>query len=316
MRGLHLLPTPSNAARDRAIGALLGLAVGDALGTTLEFSARDSLPPLVDMVGGGPFHLAPGQWTDDTAMALALGHSLVGMDELDPGDCMARFVNWYRRGMYSCTGTCFDIGLTTQAALQNFEKNGEPFAGSTSHESAGNGSLMRLSPVAIWGVRRDEAAILKVARAQSRLTHGAAECLVACESFALLTARAIRGAAPEELFAPPLVTTPPSRRIEDILGGSWRGKPRHAIRSSGYVVDSLEAALWCVHETTSFEDAVLLAANLGDDADTVAAITGQLAGAIYGASAIPAHWRDRLAWREEIEDLALKLYNGDAPNPT
>ncbi len=214
---------------------------------------------------------------------------------------MARFVNWYRRGMYSCTGTCFDIGLTTQAALQSFEKNGEPFAGSTSHESAGNGSLMRLSPVAIWGAQRDEAAILEVARAQSRLTHGAAECLAACESFAVLTARAIRGIATQELFAPPLVTTPPSRRMDDILAGSWRGKPRHAISSSGYVVDSLEAALCCVHETASFEEAVLLAADLGDDADTVAAITGQLAGAIHGASAIPMQWRERLAWREEIE---------------
>ncbi|WP_229726956.1 ADP-ribosylglycohydrolase family protein [Sphingomonas alpina] len=308
-------PKPSDAAADRAIGALLGLAVGDALGTTLEFSARDSLPLLVDMVGGGPFQLVPGQWTDDTAMALALGHSLIGRDEFDPRNCMARFVNWYRWGMYSCTGTCFDIGVTTRIALQSFEENGDPFAGSSDPKSAGNGSLMRLSPVAIWGARRDEAAILEVARAQSRLTHGAAECLVACESFAVLTARAIRGVAPEELFAAPLVTTPPSQSIEDILAGSWRGKPRHAIRSSGYVVDSLEAALWCVHETTSFEEAVLLAANLGDDADTVAAITGQLAGAIHGASAIPPHWRERLAWREEIKDLALKLYNGDSAIP-
>jgi len=295
---------------DRAVGALLGLAVGDAVGTTLEFSSRDTQPPLTDMVGGGPFQLKPGQWTDDTSMALALAYSLLRGGGFDPHDCMARFVNWYRWGDNSCTGECFDIGATTAEALQRFERSGDPFAGSTSPLSAGNGSLMRLSPVAIWGVGRTDDEIMEVARQQSRLTHGADECVDACVGFALLTVQAIRGAPRDELLA----TNPLAGegRVADVLGGSWRDKSRDQISSSGYVVHSLEAALWCVANSDSFEQAVLLAANLGDDADTVAAITGQLAGAVYGASGIPEHWRERLAWRDEIEDLAGRLLNGPA----
>jgi len=296
---------PTAGIEDRAVGALLGLAVGDAIGTTLEFATRDAQPPLVEMVGGGPFNLRAGQWTDDTAMAVALATSLVERDSFDPHDCMSRFVNWYRWGMYSCTGTCFDIGIATRGALTRFEDDGDPFAGSTNPSSAGNGSLMRLSPVAIWGARRGEAAVIEIARAQSRLTHAAEECLTACEAYARLTARAILGESREAVLAPQPFDAPP--KIARIMAGGWNGKARGQISSSGYVVDSLEAALWCIGDTDNFADAVLLAANLADDADTVAAITGQLAGALYGASAIPAHWRERLAWHDEIAALALRL---------
>ncbi|MEN3749763.1 ADP-ribosylglycohydrolase family protein [Sphingomonas sp. HF-S3] len=290
---------------DRAIGALMGLAAGDAVGTTLEFSLRDQAPALTDMVGGGPFALKPGQWTDDTAMALALGNSLADRGGFDPVDCMSRFVNWYRWGAYSCTGTCFDIGIATRAALERFEDSGDPVAGSVDPRSAGNGSLMRLSPVAIFGALRSEAETARIAREQSRLTHGADECLAACEAYALLTRRAILGADRNAVLAPQASDGP--ERIAAILGGGWRGKSRDRISSSGYVVDSLEAASWCVGTTESFEEAILLAANLADDADTVAAITGQLAGALYGASAIPAGWRAKLAWADEIEALARRL---------
>ena len=290
---------------DRAVGALLGLAAGDAVGTTLEFTRRDANPPLTDMVGGGPFGLEAGQWTDDTAMALALGNSLAESNAFDPEDCMTRFVSWFRSGAYSCTGTCFDIGGATSAALSQFERDGNPFAGSKHPDSAGNGSLMRLSPVAIWGARRGEDKIAEVARLQSGLTHDAAECIAACEGFAVLTARAILGRSQVEVLAPFPFDGPP--RVAEIFAGAWRNKSRDQISSSGYVVHSLEAALWSVDNTQSFEEAILLAANLGDDADTVAAITGQLAGALYGASAIPLHWRARLAWHDKIEQLALTL---------
>jgi ADP-ribosyl-[dinitrogen reductase] hydrolase len=300
----------TDALVDRAIGALLGLAVGDAIGTTLEFSSRDTQPPLTDMVGGGPFRLKPGQWTDDTSMALALAYSLLRGGGFDPHDCMARFVNWYRWGDNSCTGECFDIGATTAEALQRFERSGDPFAGSISPLSAGNGSLMRLSPVAIWGVGRTDDEIMEVARQQSRLTHGADECVDSCVGFALLTAQAIRGAPRDELLATnPLAG---SGKVAEVFAGSWRGKTRDQISSSGYVVHSLEAALWCVANTASFDQAILLAANLADDADTVAAITGQLAGALYGASDIPWHWRERLAWHDDIVDLAGRLLDGGA----
>ena len=295
--------------RDRAVGTLLGLAVGDAVGTTLEFCSRDSYPPLTDMVGGGPFALPVGVWTDDTSLALALADSIVTCGTLDPTDIMARFVRWWRHGDYSPTGTCFDIGITTRTALAMFERTGGPCAGSTSPASAGNGSLMRLSPIAIWGARVGDAATREAARAQSALTHAAPACLDACEGYAMIVRAAMLGAdRAAALTAAAGVGAAP---IAAILAGSWRGKPRDAIASSGYVAHSLEAALWCVDQTTNYRDAVLLAANLGDDADTTAAITGQLAGALYGASGIPADWRRKVAWGTRIAAMAEQLLEAD-----
>lgn len=291
---------------NRAVGALVGLAVGDAVGTTLEFCPRDTYLPLTDMIGGGPFHLEPGVWTDDTAMALALADSLAHCPQFDPADLMRRFVSWWRDGAYSPTGTCFDIGITTRAALARFERTGEHFAGSTDPSSAGNGSLMRLAPVAIWGIVAGEGPMRDTARRQSATTHAAPACLDACEGYALILHAAILGAGFNEAVQAAADLTS-GKPIGDIFAGCWRGKARQAIRSSGYVAHSLEAALWCVAETTDFRDAVLLAANLGDDADTTAAITGQLAGALYGASGIPSAWRARVSWGERIETIARAL---------
>ena len=151
---------------DRARGALLGLAIGDALGTPLEFSVRDSLPRRTEMTGGGPFRLAPGQWTDDTAMALALADSLVRCAGLDPADLMGRFVRWWRTGAYSCTGRCFDIGTLTAQALARFEATGEALAGATHEAAAGNGSLMRLAP-AVLAALADAGETERLAREQN-----------------------------------------------------------------------------------------------------------------------------------------------------
>jgi ADP-ribosyl-[dinitrogen reductase] hydrolase len=289
--------------RNRALGCFVGLAVGDAVGTTLEFARRDTHPPLTDMVGGGPFGLEAGQWTDDTAMALALAESLVARPDFDAHDLMLRFVAWWQDGEYSCTGTCFDIGMTTQAALARYGRTGDPFAGAADPGSAGNGSLMRLAPVALLGVSGGD--WRGIARLQSATTHGAAACLDACEHYAALLIEAIGGADRDAVLAPREVAAVPE--IAAILAGSWRGQERHQIASSGYVVHSLEAALWCVGGTDSFRDAVLLAANLGDDADTVAAFTGQLAGALHGLSAIPYEWRQKLAWSDRIEGVGHRL---------
>ena len=228
------------AIADRARGAMLGLAVGDALGTTLEFTQRGSQPRLADMVGGGPFRLAPGQWTDDTAMALALMGSLSADPLLDEADLMRRFVAWHEEGEYSCTGTCFDIGNTVRGALGRFKASGNPIAGSTDPRSAGNGSLMRLAPVAIhhWA---DRTHLRDVAARQSRTTHGAPEAVDACIAFAEVLADAIEGRPRSQVLRPR--DYPYAGRIGVIMAGSWRGKHRDQIASSGYVADSLEAAL-------------------------------------------------------------------------
>lgn len=229
------------AVRKRAMGALLGLAIGDALGTTLEFSARDSGQRLTDIVGGGPFRLEPGQWTDDTSMALALADSLLARDGLDEHDLMTRFVSWMDEGAYSSNGRCFDIGMTVRAALNRFKRTGDPIAGSTDPMSAGNGSLMRLSPIAIryWDdpVQRADAA----AR-QSRTTHGAPEAVDACVAFADMLSGAIAGKPKSEVLKDQRGGAW-SGKIEDIMQGSWRGESRSAIQSSGYVAHSLEAAI-------------------------------------------------------------------------
>ena len=161
---------------DRAIGSVLGLAVGDALGATLEFSLRDQYPLLTEIVGGGPFELKAGQWTDDTSMALALAESLLSCRGLEETDLMNRFLDWHQTGAYSCNGKCFDIGNTTRDALMRFKETGDPVAGNTSTQSAGNGSLMRLSPVVVRYFH-DRPAMADAARRQSMVTHGATEAV-------------------------------------------------------------------------------------------------------------------------------------------
>jgi ADP-ribosyl-[dinitrogen reductase] hydrolase len=223
---------------------------------------------------------------------------------------MARFVRWWQRGERSATGRCFDIGNTTRAALQRFIETGDPVSGSRDPSAGGNGSLMRLAPVAIrW--HADPAAAAEAARRQSEVTHGAAEALEACGFFAELLVEAINGAPKGVLFLPRAVDAGPA--VAAIARGTWRDKRREEIRSSGYVVHTLEAALWCVYRSTGFREAVLLAANLGKDADTVAAVTGQLAGALWGEGGIPAEWRSRVAWGEEIATLARALYTAGLP---
>jgi ADP-ribosyl-[dinitrogen reductase] hydrolase len=259
------------------------------------------------MIGGGPFDLKPGEWTDDTSMALALADSLAATGVFDAEDLMQRFVRWWRRGEYSVTGRCFDIGITTSRALARFERDGNPYAGSRDPDAAGNGSLMRLAPVAIWGVGREVADVRDVARRQSETTHAAPACLDACEAAAVLLHTLICGGSFEAAVADGRAVDA-VEPIATILAGGWRAKARNEIRSSGYVAHSLEAALWCVARTEDFRSSVLLAANLGDDADTTAAITGQIAGSLYGASGIPADWLDKLAWRERITEIADRLF--------
>jgi len=298
--------TEDKALRDRARGALLGLAVGDALGTTLEFKPKDSYQPLTGIVGGGPFRLKAGAWTDDTSMALALATSLVERDGLDERDLMERFCAWAEKGEYSHNGRCFDIGITVRGALERFRRTGNPVAGSIDPQTAGNGSLMRLAPVAILYAFDDEARY-EAARRQSATTHGAEEALAACAAYADLVAEAIQGWSKAQIFTPRSGWSPDkvgrAMRMETV---SW---PRSQVRGSGYVIHSLEAAIWAVGNARDFREAVLLAANLGEDADTTAAIAGQLAGAIWGASGIPEEWLAVLAWRDRITDLADRLHD-------
>ena len=292
------------ARRDRARGALLGLAAGDAVGTTVEFRSPGSFQPLTDMVGGGPFSLKPGQWTDDTSMAMCLAESLVDRCGHDPADQMRRYVRWWKDGYFSPTGRCFDIGITTRSQLDRFIRSGKPVDERVDEEAAANGSLMRLAPVSIrWS--HDPEAVVAMAAESSLPTHPAPRPVDTCKVMAAMTAALIRGEAWEQVSDDGFWSQGALHaEVEAIARGSWRTKEPPAIRGSGYCVAALEAAIWAVAGATDFRDAILRAANLGDDADTTAAIAGQLAGARFGASGIPQTWLERLAMRERIESLA------------
>ncbi len=293
---------------DRARGALLGLAVGDAVGTTLEFQRPGSFEPITDMVGGGPFSLAPGQWTDDTSMALCLAESLLDRGDHDAIDQMRRYLAWYRSGYLSSTGRCFDIGSTTRHELERFERTGIAVNAEVDESRAANGSLMRLAPVAIrW--HHDPDLVVERAAASSRPTHPAARPVDACRLLAAMVAALIRGERADDVFAAGWWSGVPLHpEIASIADGSWVGEAPPRIRGTGFCVDALEAAIWAVAGANDFVDAVLRAANLGDDADTTAAIAGQLAGARWGANEIPGSWRSKLTLRARIESLADGLF--------
>ena len=304
---------PTTTAKDRSAGALIGLAVGDALGTTLEFQPPGTFEPLTDMVGGGPFNLQPGEWTDDTSMALCLAESLVERQGFDPLAQMERYLRWKRDGYYSVKGYCFDIGTATRGALNRFEQSGDPFSGSTDPNLAGNGSIMRLAPVPM-AYAHDPAEAIRLAGESSRTTHGARTCVDACRYMAGLIVGAINGAGKSDLLAPGYSpakdtweTQPLCTEVAEVANGSFLRKEPPAIRGSGYVVHSLEAALWAFANSSSFHEGALLAVNLGNDADTTGAVYGQIAGAYYGLNGIPNGWVEKLAMRARIEELASGL---------
>jgi ADP-ribosyl-[dinitrogen reductase] hydrolase len=293
--------------RDRFRGCLLGLAAGDAVGATLEFQPRGSFAPVTDMMGGGPFGLAPGEWTDDTSMALCLATSLVETGGFDPADQMLRYQQWAQTGYLSSKGRCFDTGKTVAMALRRYRTTGDAFAGIADPRFAGNGSIMRLAPVPMF-YYPDHHSAVKYAAESSRTTHGAAECLDACRLLAGIIVRALAGRTKEDVLFEEYGNFNGSTKIVGIADAEYRHKSTRQIRGSGYVVESLEAALWCFLHSDSFESAILAAANLGDDADTTAAVCGQVAGAYYGASAIPGRWLERLMMLREITDLADRLH--------
>lgn len=294
-------------------GCLLGLASGDAVGTTLEFKPPGSFTPIEDMVGGGPFHLAPGQWTDDTSMALCLAESLIECKDFDPVDQLERYLRWYREGHLSSTARCFDIGDTVRSALSQFELTHEPYCGSEDPYSAGNGSIMRLAPVPLFYAQKAKEA-LKRCGDSSRTTHAVAPAVDACRYMGALLVGAVNGATKEELLSKRYSPIPGYweevslvPEIDEIAAGSFKHRQPPEIQGTGYVVRSLEAALWAFYHGNSFREGCLLAVNLGNDADTTGSVYGQLAGAFYGEKNIPQSWRSKLARRDLIESFAEQL---------
>lgn len=293
--------------RDRAVGALVGLAAGDAVGAALEFRRPGTFTPITDMVGGGPFGLQPGEWTDDTSMAMCLAESILDTGGLDPTDQLHRYVMWWREGYWSSTGTCFDIGNTTVAALKRFAMTGAVTDGHIDQESAANGSAMRLAAVPIrWHADLAESA--ERSAESSRPTHAADRPVDVCRLLGAMTAALIRGDDADDVLDPGFWNLGALHpEVEAVARGSWRTREPPEIRGTGYCVHAIEAALWAVGGAADFREAVLRAANLGDDADTTAAVAGQIAGARWGWTGIPAEWRERITEVDRIRAIATRL---------
>ncbi|NVJ60750.1 MAG: ADP-ribosylglycohydrolase family protein [Gammaproteobacteria bacterium] len=300
--------------KNRAAGCFIGLACGDAVGTTLEFQPKGSFKPIKDMVGGGPFNLIPGQWTDDTSMALCLAESLSYCEGFNPKDQMNRYCNWNRYGYMSSTGECFDVGNTVASALEKYLETGQPFSGSLDEYSSGNGSLMRLAPIPIFYHKNLEDCIVYAGQS-SRTTHGSEECIDSCKLFSSLLYHAMRVVTKEEVFINNSYC-PATENVESIANRNFLGKDYTDLTGSGYVIESLESALWCFLNSDSFEEAILLAANIGNDADTTAAICGQVAGAFYGLDKIPESWKSKIYMYDAMIELTGKLLASGNNNAT
>jgi len=301
-------------------GALLGLAIGDALGTTLEFQRPGEFEPITDMVGGGAFNLKAGKWTDDTSMALCLAQSLIECKDFNPYDQMDKYLDWYIKGyMSSVKGRCVDIGYATKNALLNYyDQRHQPFCGKMDRNSAGNGSIMRLAPVPMFYFGDIDNVIFK-SEISSKTTHRAPQSLDGCRLFSLLIHEALEGKTKEEILTDKSESEywedlPLDEEILPVSKGSFKHLSPPEIVGSGYVVKSLEAALWAFYHSTSFEEGALMAANLGNDADTTAAVFGQLAGAYYGKEGIPKKWIEKLYMNEEIEKIGLSLFELNRDN--
>lgn len=301
----------SNQLSKRYQGSLLGLAIGDALGVPVEFKTAGEFEPVSDFRDS--HRLPAGHWSDDTAMALCLAKSLIEKKSFDPVDQIEKYRKWLESGYCSSTGEAVGVGQTILRALLTYRPGSDPYMAISSHHSDGNGSLMRLAPIPLY-FRNNPKEGMANAELSSKITHGSQLCSDACKYYAGLIIGALNGVPKEELLSELYSPIPgfwkdnPLREeIMDIALGSFKHNDPPFIQGSGYVVKSMEAALWAFHTTDTFEDGVLKAVNLGDDADTTAAIYGQLAGAYYGIEGIPKKWVDGVAKKEEILEVANGL---------
>jgi ADP-ribosyl-[dinitrogen reductase] hydrolase len=330
--------TPSPSLPSRIRGALFGLAVTDALGAPVEFAARGTFPLVTSMLENRNFNvylngayttIPAGSFTDDTSMALCLAHSFLDCaGENDSVDQARKYLRWLREGWMSSVGVCFDVGVSTRGALKMWEGLLGECDGLEERERrerireierkfegegrCGNGSLMRCLPCGLM-VGEEEKAV-ELARSSSKTTHGHERCVDACEGYVRLVVAALEGREKKELAGD--FGRWVDEGVEGVLGerlkgyksvGDWKAREEREIWSSGYVVDSFEAALWAFFGTESFKEGAIRVVNLGDDADTVGAIYGGLAGAYYGVEEIPSEWMEKMRGTGIVEDVVQRI---------
>jgi len=307
-------------SRDFIKDALLGVAVGDAIGVPVEFKSREELQyhPVTEMTGYGSHHQPPGTWSDDSSLTFCLAEMLCGEYDLD--DLARRFINWKSNGYWTPHGRVFDIGIATSTAIDRLERGVSPvLAGGHETSSNGNGSLMRILPLLFFTRSNGIDRRFLIVRAVSSLTHRHIRSVLSCFIYLEVALELLSGKSKMDAYLRTCITvrgfldeTAACSEEEKvhfgrILSGAINKLSQDEINSSGYVIHTLEASLWCLLNSWSYKDAVLKAANLGKDADTTAAVTGGLAALLYGSQTIPEDWLALLVKRTEIEDLSRKL---------
>jgi ADP-ribosyl-[dinitrogen reductase] hydrolase len=310
--------------------ALFGVAIGDALGVPVEFKSREYLKenPVTDMIGYGSHNQPTGTWSDDSSLTFCLAESLCKGYNL--GDLARRFVKWREYAYWTAHGRVFDIGIATSQAIHSLSKGVAPtVAGGKDEDSNGNGSLMRILPLAFYIKNLPIERRFQAVKDVSSLTHAHIRSVVACFIYVEMALQLIKGKGALEAYQStkevandflnnqPICSQNELDKFHRILG--FHANPNYQImpiyehyeaeiESSGYVIHSLEASLWCLLTSNSYQETVLKAVNLGKDTDTTGAIAGGLAGLLYGFDAIPKEWVNKLAKKKEIEDLCERFY--------
>lgn len=303
-----------NNIKNKMLGGLWGAVVGDALGVPVEFMTREEVrsDPVTGMRGFGTFKLPAGSWSDDSSLLLCTADSLV--HGFDLNDMANRFQRWFSEGLWTPYGKAFDIGNATRAAISRLKRGISPeLAGGDSEGDNGNGSLMRIIPVAIRFHEMNIDEYISRVHAVSSITHRHSRSLMACGIYCLIARNLLEGKTHINAYndaiekASGLYDGDPFRielpHFRRLFGGQIASLPENAIKSSGYVIDTLEASIWCMLTSESYSEAVLKAVNLGYDTDTTGCVAGGLAGILYGYSGIPNEWINAIARKGDIEKL-------------
>lgn len=313
--------------QEKMISMLLGHATADAVGVPVEFTKRHKLKnnPVVNLREYGTYNQPAGTWSDDTSLTVAAMESISRLKKIDFEDILKNFLAWYSESKFTANDETFDCGNTTATAISNFKHGFPPLECGVNHEnSASNGSLMRISPVAMYlyltrGKIFDET-FFETVHNFSSITHGNKKCLIACGIYCLIAAEIFDGKNLQVAISNALANAKnfygnlrefeePLKSFERLFEKNFDKLLEDEIKSTGYVVHSLEAAIWCLVNTDNYKDLVLTAVNLGGDTDTVAAIAGGLAGAFYGAKQIPQNWLDALKKKDYLTQVATDFYN-------
>jgi len=306
---------------EKIVGGILGVVTGDALGLPVQFLSRAEVRqnPVTEMRGGGAFDMQAGSWSDDSSLSLCLMESLTkcGYDLRDIAD---RCVKWYRDGYMTPFGESFDIGGATSDAMENLIKGVSPLeSGPADERDNGNGSLMRILPAAIYFAELPDQELIRKICDISKMTHGHPRSQLGCSLYAFFVKALLAGENPAAAYQTMRIKAPSIfkdtslehelQHYKRLTNNSLPELNDKEINSSGYVVDTLEAAIWCFLTTNSFKEALLRAVNLGLDTDTVGAVTGGLAGVYYGLAGIPIEWLSKISKIDEIMELSRKFAN-------